>query len=433
MTLTLTKPFSQLNQPTLKRLPNGLTVIAESMPVDAVNLSLWLNVGSAAETNSINGMAHFLEHMVFKGTAQLRGGEFEQLVEGRGAVTNAATSQDYTHYYITTAPQDFAALAPHQIDIVLNASIPDASFEQERLVVLEEIRRSDDNSRRRTFQHAMDLAFPQLPYRRSVLGPADVIEQLTPTQMRTFHTTHYQSSAITAIAVGNLPVDELIEVVVSGFDQQMQAKPRPIAIPSLNTPNPLALEAPFTQIVRKEVVDHRLQQARLVMLWRVPGIDDLAQTYGLDVIASILGHGRTSRLIQDLREKLGLVNSIGVSNLNYQAQGVFYVIAQLPMANVQAAEAAIADHIYQLQIESVSDVEMTRIQRQVANRFVFGNETPSDRANLYGYYYALTGSLNPALGYPAQIQTLTAADIQQAAQRYLSPTCYGVVTLKPEA
>src|SRR6476469_2355310 len=104
MTSTLLKS-PPLNAPTLHKLPNGLTIVAEQMPVEAVNLSVWANVGSAIEPDDINGMAHFLEHMVFKGTAKLQSGEFERAIEERGAVTNAATSQDYTQYYITTDPK----------------------------------------------------------------------------------------------------------------------------------------------------------------------------------------------------------------------------------------------------------------------------------------------------------------------------------------
>lgn len=116
MTSTLIKSTAHtLNAPTLHRLPNGLTIVAEQMPVEAVNLNIWLNVGSAVESDDINGMAHFLEHMIFKGTAQLQSGEFERRIEQRGAVTNAATSQDYTHYYITTAPKDFAAQSPYSL------------------------------------------------------------------------------------------------------------------------------------------------------------------------------------------------------------------------------------------------------------------------------------------------------------------------------
>ena len=202
MTSILVNPSSiaKLNAPTVHHSSSGLTIIAEQLQIEAVNLNLWLNVGSAIESDEINGMAHFLEHMVFKGTARLKSGDFEKQIEERGAVTNAATSQDYTHYYITTAPKDFADLAPLQMDVVLNASIPDDGFERERFVVLEEIRRSEDNARRRNYQRMTDLAFDKLPYRRQVLGPATVIENLAAQQMRDFHHHWYQPSSMTAVA-----------------------------------------------------------------------------------------------------------------------------------------------------------------------------------------------------------------------------------------
>jgi predicted Zn-dependent peptidase len=106
-----------------------------------------------------------------------------------------------------------------QLDVVLNPSIPDDAFERERLVVLEEIRRSDDNPQRRTFRRAIETTFEQLPYRRQVLGPSSVIEQLKAQQMRDFHAKWYQPQLITAVAVGNLPVEELIEIVADGFTQ----------------------------------------------------------------------------------------------------------------------------------------------------------------------------------------------------------------------
>lgn len=421
MTSTVLSP--RLNAPRLHRLPNGLTIIAEQMPVEAVNLSLWVNLGSAVESDAINGMAHFLEHMVFKGTQRLCSGEFERLIEERGAVTNAATSQDYTHYYITTAPKDFAKLAPLQIDVVANCTIPDDGFERERAVVLEEIRRSEDNPRRRTFQRAMQTAFDRLPYRRPVIGPAAVISQLQPQQMRDFHAAWYQPQSIAAVAVGNLPVEELIEIVADGFSQ-IQSSSR--AAPPSHDPEP-----PFTEIVRQEYVDESLQQARLMMLWRVPGLMELEQTYALDVLAAILGQGRTSRLVRLLREEKGLVSQISVSNMTQRLQGTFYISAALPVENIPAVEAAIAQHIETIQTQLVQASEIARIRTQVANRFIFGNETPSDRAGLYGYYHSLVGDLEPAFSYPEKIQAVDAAALLTAAQRYLSPAAYGVVTLKP--
>ncbi|MEH1912595.1 MAG: pitrilysin family protein [Nostoc sp.] len=426
MTSTLRK-FPRLNTPTLHQLPNGLTIIAEQMPVEAVNLNVWIKVGSAVESDAINGMAHFLEHMIFKGTERLASGEFERRIEERGAVTNAATSQDYTHYYITTAPKDFAELAPLQIDVVSNASIPDDAFERERLVVLEEIRRSEDNPQRRTFRRAMETAFDELPYRRAVLGPESVIAELKPQQMRDFHTNWYQPQSITAVAVGNLPVEELIATVAEGFTKATKTPHSPLPTPH----SPLPTESPFTEIVRREFRDESLQQARLVMVWRVPGMTHLDRTYGLDVLAGILGHGRTSRLVRDLREERGLVSSISVSNMSNQLQGTFYISAKCAVENLAQVEDAIAQHIRQVQTELVTESEIARVGRRVANRFIFGNETPSDRANLYGYYQSLVGDLEPAFNYPAIIHSQDATDLMQAAKEYLSPDAYGVVVVKP--
>lgn len=424
MTSTLLK-LPRLNTPTVHHIPNGLTIIVEQMPIDAVNLNLWVKTGSAMEADTINGMAHFLEHIVFKGTKKLISGEFERRIEERGALTNAATSQDYTHYYITTAPQDFAELAPLQIDVVCNPSIPYDAFERERLVVLEEIRRSEDNPRRRIYRHIMETAFDYLPYRRPVLGPESIISQIQPQQMRDFHTHWYQPQSITAVAVGNLPVEELVEIIATEFNknyQQPTNKPTPIA------PTP---EPPFTEIVRQEIIDQTLQQARLVMIWRVPGLIKLDQTYALDIIAGILGHGRTSRLVQDLREQQELVSSISVSNMSNLLQGVFSISAKCNLENIATVEKAIAQHLRILHTEIVKESEISRIQQRVANQFIFGNETPSDRAGLYGYYQSLIGDLEPAFNYPQYIQSITATDLIQAAKNYLSPDAYGIVIVKP--
>ncbi|MBD2390628.1 pitrilysin family protein [Aphanizomenon flos-aquae NRERC-008] len=424
MTSTLLK-LPRLNTPTVHHIPNGLTIIVEQMPIDAVNLNLWVKTGSAMEADTINGMAHFLEHIVFKGTKKLISGEFERRIEERGALTNAATSQDYTHYYITTAPQDFAELAPLQIDVVCNPSIPHDAFERERLVVLEEIRRSQDNPRRRIYRHIMETAFDYLPYRRPVLGSESIISQIQPQQMRDFHTHWYQPQSITAVAVGNLPVEELVEIIATEFNKNYQQPP--------NKPTPIAPtpEPPFTEIVRQEIIDQTLQQARLVMVWRVPGLIKLDQTYALDIIAGILGHGRTSRLVQDLREQQELVSSISVSNMSNLLQGVFSISAKCNLENIATVEKAIAQHLHILYTEIVKESEISRIQQRIANQFIFGNETPSDRAGLYGYYQSLIGDLKPAFNYPQHIQSITATDLIQAVKNYLSPDAYGIVIVKP--
>lgn len=434
MTFTLaeSESFRSLSMPTVHRLSNGLTIIAEQMPVEAVTLSIWLGAGSAIEPDTMNGMAHYLEHMIFKGTQRLKTGEFERRVEQFGGATNAATSQDYTHYHITTAPHNFADLAPLQVEMVLNAAIPDEAFERERSVILEEIRRSHDNPRRRGFYRQMHTAFAQLPYRRPVLGRSEVVQELTPPQMREFHQTWYRPQSMTAVAVGNLPTDELVQIVADGFAQAIAARSQTPADHSPVTHlSHLAAEVPFSTIQRQEYDDASLQTARLSLMWRVPGMADVQQTYALDAIAYVLGQGRTARLVNDLRENRRLVHSISSSNMTYARQGIFSVVAQLSVDHLAEVEAAIAQHIAQLQTDLIRDRELDRIRTLVANQYIFGNETPGNRAGLYGYYHTLVGDLAPALNYPARIRALDAVDLQRAAQQYLTPDAYGIVVSKP--
>ena len=427
MTATVPSQIPSLRKsgPTAYRLANGLTIVAEQMPVDAVSLNVWLQVGSSVESDAINGMAHFLEHMIFKGTATLAPGEFDRRVEARGAVMNAATSQDYTHYFITTAPQDFAELAPLQIELVAQSSIPDGEFERERLVVLEEIRRSQDNPARRLHGHMMAACFARLPYRRPVLGSRETVGELTSAQMRDFHRQWYQPANMTVVAVGNLPVETLIETVCDRLPE-IQTSPA-----EAGQVVPIA-EAAFAEPVRCEYEDPGVRQARLVLLWRVPGLVSLDRTYALDAIAAILGQGRMSRLFRELREERRWVNSISASNATQKLQGYFYVSARLPVENLARTEAAIREQLQRLQQEPVTVGELARIRTQVANRFIFANERPGDRANLYGYYLSQIGDLAAALDYPRRIQALHAEDLQEAAQRYLSPEVCATVVVRPQ-
>lgn len=418
MTFTLVKP-NALHSPSITTLTNGLTIITEQIPVSAVNVNVWLNVGSAVESDNINGMAHFLEHMIFKGSQTLASGEFERLLEAKGAVTNAATSQEYTHFYFTCAPEDFIDILPLQLDLVLNPLLPLAEFEREKMVVLEEIRRSHDNPRRKISDTMMNSVFPNLPYHRPILGTQQIIENLTCQQMQDFHQSWYQPSGMTVVAVGNLPVEELTQNIINSLSIN-EIKPQPQRVK-------YQPESPFTRIITNEYVDTSLQQSRLILTWLVPGLDNFMETLPLDVLAVILGMGKLSRLFQDLRENRRLVTRISANNMTNKIQGVFSVSAQLPKENITEVKDAIISHLREIQLHGVTQKELNRVCQIVANQFIFQSEKPSDKTNLYGYYYSLLNSINPALEYATSIRNLTVEDIQKAAQQFLNLDAYGVV------
>lgn len=418
MTLTAVKPTLR-NTPTITKLSNGATIIAEQMPVDAVNFNVWFNIGSAVESNQINGMAHFLEHMIFKGSKKLLCGEFERIVESRGALTNAATSQEYTHFYVTCSPENFADLAPLQLDLVLSSSLPDEEFVREKLVVLEEIRRANDNPRRLAFEKAMNICFPNLPYSRPILGTQASIEPLIREQMFEFHRYWYQPASMTVNAVGNLPVEDLIAIVAEAMENY--------SVGQAMVKMPFVSESAFQEIVRDEYVDPALKQSRMIMMWHVPGLMSFEDTLALDVLAVVLGQGKLSRLFRSLRENKRLVKGISASNMTHQVQGVFYIGSQLSKDNLDLVEGEILDHIKDIQDNGINESELKRVCNLVANQFIFQSEKPSDRTNLYGYYYSQLGNLDLAFNYTNSLRSLTVDDIQRAAQQYLNIKGYGIV------
>lgn len=200
------------------RLDNGLTVIHQhtpAMPVAAVDV--WVKAGSVVEPDEWSGMAHFLEHMIFKGTSKTAPGRFDREVEHRGGITNAATSYDYAHYFITTAAQHLEETLPYLADILLNAAIPDDEFDRERDVVLEEIRQSYDNPDCVAFQVLSETVYQRHPYGRPILGDEETLMARSPDDMRAFHRTYYQPENLTVVVVGDVSQDAALSLVDRTF------------------------------------------------------------------------------------------------------------------------------------------------------------------------------------------------------------------------
>jgi zinc protease len=249
---------------------------------------------------TLSGIAHFLEHMIFKGSVRQPLGEFEAAIEACGGNTNACTSNDYTNYHITIPPSDFAQLAPRLLDLVLNAAIPELEFDRERQVVLEEIARSKDNCDRRIYRELSQLIYSDLPYSRAVLGSEEVISGLSSCQMQKFHRALYQPQNMTIVAVGGLPVEEM-QRVIEGFWANN-------SFANLSSLEAISQPAPDRSktLARQEIIDSHLKRARLICSWRTPGLADYEANLTLGVLASVLGGGRTSRLVKDLKETRGI-------------------------------------------------------------------------------------------------------------------------------
>jgi zinc protease len=405
------------------KLNNGLRVIHQRIAATpVVALDAWVRAGATLEPDSWSGMAHFLEHMIFKGTESIAPGEFDRIIENRGGITNAATSHDYAHFFVTAAADYLAETAQPLAELLLRASIPDLEFDRERDVVLEEIRQAQDNPDWLGFQAMMETVYQQHPYRRSVLGTEELLMSRTPHEMRCFHRSHYQPENMTVVIVGGIDEDQAREVIGQAFEQFSDRW----ECPKLEA----AAEPPMVEIRRQEIYLPRLEQARLTMAWTGPGVAQLQSACGLDLLSVLLGDGRTSRLVRELREELQLVQAIDSSFSLQRESSLFTISAVLEAKDVEKVEALICDRIWELQSEPVSEPELLRCKRLLCNDFAFSIETPGQLAGLYGYYNTIANA-ELALSYPTRIQAFQPSDLQRLAQQYLSPRHYAAVVLKP--
>ncbi len=415
----------------LTTLDNGLTVIHQQTPATPVAaVDVWMKAGAVLEPDEWSGMAHFLEHMIFKGTDQIPPGVFDREVEHRGGVTNAATSYDYAHYFITTAAQYLDETLPYLAEILLNAAIPEAEFDRERDVVLEEIRQSYDNPDCVAFQILTETVYQNHPYGRPILGTEDLLMQRSPEEMRSFHRTHYQPENMTVVVVGDLDRDAALQLV----DRNFRSFSADIGCPRHQS----EAEPPIIQVRRQELCMPRLEQARLMMAWLGPGIDSPLQTleaqlqaaYSLDLLSVVLAEGRTSRLVWELRENRNLVQDISSGFSVQRESGLFTISAWLEEENLERVEAIICDRLSQLAATPVPEAELARCKRLLCNDYAFSTETPGQLAGLYGYY-SLIAHPEIVATYPQRIQAIQPEDLQRLAAQFLSPYHYAATVVRP--
>ncbi|WP_413166480.1 M16 family metallopeptidase [Capilliphycus salinus ALCB114379] len=408
---------------TIFRLDNGLTVIHQEISATpVVVVDVWTGAGARKEPEPWSGMAHFLEHMIFKGTDQIAPGIFDQVIESRGGVANAATSHDYAHFYITTASQYLEETLPTLAELLLNATIPDDEFIRERDVVLEEIRQAEDDVDWIEFQSLMETVYTHHPYGRSVLGTPEKLMQRTPEEMRCFHRSHYQPENMVVAIVGGVKQDRALKTIEEAFNRF----PTPERCPCIG----LTPEPKLREIRRQELQLPNAELARMSIAWLGPNVKQLREGYGLDLLSVILAEGRSSRLVRVLREELQWVHHLSSSFSLQQESSILTINALLDPEKIESVEQVILDCISQLHSEPISELELKRSQRLLCNDYAFSTETPAQLAGLYGYYFTVSQPEFSVI-YPTEIQSFDTSDIQELAQKYLSLDSHAVTIVRP--
>lgn len=405
------------------KLDNGQTVIIQQVKANPiVIIDTWIKTGSINETDKNNGVAHFLEHLFFKGTKKYPTGEFDKILESKGAVTNAATSKDFTHYYITIPSNQFDLAMDLHADMLMNPLLPRKELEKERKVVLEEISKDATNPSDMVFENLNSMFYKTHPYKRKVIGTKEIIENITREEILEFYNKYYTPSNMVTIIIGDVDVNKALEQTKKAFagndkprqKQVKYKKEKPITAQKTN------IEYTQTQsgymIVGYQTVD-------------VTGKD----TYALDVLATILGDGKSSMLNQAIKEQKQLAFSIGAANASYKDDGRFFIQSNFTPDNLEKLENAIFEQVKFVQKNGVSQADLDKAKNMIERDTHYSRESISNIASELGYTYVLTDGLKYYDEYLNNIKKVTPDEVKKVANKYLDENKSAISIVMPES
>ena len=404
------------------KLDNGQTVVIQEVrnnPI--VTIDTWIKTGSIDEDDSNNGVAHFLEHLFFKGTKNHESGEFDQILETKGAITNAATSKDFTHYYVTIPSKDFDLAMELHGDMMLHPLIPRNEMEKERKVVLEEINKDLVSPTRILQENLNSMMYTTHPYKRKVIGRSDVIETITRDQVLNFYNAHYSPSNMITIVVGDVDTNHALERIKEVFNAEYKKQTKTI----------YQKEAQLTS-QQKKVEYIKTESGYMVIGFRGTPIND-NDSYALDVLSTILGDGRSSVLNQVLKEKKRLAFSVDAGNSTFRDDGIFYISANFEPEKCKQVQSAIFDEIKNIQDKGVSDEQLSLAKNIIERNTYYSRESITNIATEIGYTMALTNDIKFYDTYLDKIKSVSKDEVKRVANKYLGENKSAVSIILPES
>ena len=403
------------------KLDNGQTVVIQEVRTNPiVTIDTWIKTGSIDENDSNNGVAHFLEHLFFKGTKNHEPGDFDKILETKGAITNAATSKDFTHYYITIPSKYFDLAMDLHADMLLHPLIPRNEMEKERKVVLEEISK-DQNSPNKILRENLDqMLYKTHPYKRRVIGKSEVIETITRDQILNFYNEHYNPSNMVTLVIGDVDTKIALDKIKNVFNDSYK-KPLKNIYPK---------EFPLTE-QKKEISYQNVQSGYMLIGFRGTPIDN-KDSYALDVLSTILGDGRSSVLNQAIKEKKRIAFSVSAGNSTFKDDGIFYISADFEPDKCKLVQDAVFEEISKIQKNGITDEQLKLAKNIIERNTYYARESISNISSEIGYTMALTGDIKFYDSYLNNIKNVSKQDVKKAAEKYLGKDKSAVSIVLPE-
>jgi len=390
---------------TLHKLSCGMPLlICANHEVELATVDIWVRTGSGHEPPAVNGISHFLEHMLFKGTAQYGLGEIENRIESLGGVCNAATSLDFTHYYVTI-PSSHVNTAVEMICEMIRSSTLEASeLEKERLVILEEYRRKQDHPTGILFEQMYATFFRKGPYHQTVIGTEETIQSINRDQMMDYYRHRYSPENMALVICGDVTpaIIDKVESAFSGFERQLTA---------LHHPPPTEYGRGILNHIDKPT------GGEVYVTWSfpAPGLNNPGAILDLDVAQFILGQGRASILHQQLKEKQNLCSSISTYYPTHIHDSLFVFIATCAPNQRNALREGLISEIKAFLANPPDTDTLARAHRLLRSSHLFSMETSSGTATNTGYYYTLTGDTAFLDKYIRNLENITPESVMNAA------------------
>jgi len=390
-------------------LESGVRVVTERIPtLRSVALGVWVGTGSRDEPDDLAGASHFLEHMLFKGTARWSARGIAEAVEAVGGDMNAFTTHEYTAFYIRV-PDEAADLAADILaDIIREPSFRPDEVESERQVILEEIRMRDDAPDDVVHETFGATIFPQHPIGREIIGSHGTVGDMTRDAIADYHRSHYRAHNLVVAAAGNLDhariIERLGEALVDGADGgsgERPARPRPELAP----PRPLAVE------------ERPTEQAHLVLGVRSLPRDDPGR-WALGVLNQVLGGGMASRLFQEVREERGLAYSVYSYRAAFEEVGALGIYVGTGPERMNEALDVVDAQIARLRAEGgVSDEELTAAKGHLIGSTALSLETAASRMHRIGTAELTLREVLSVDEVVAKMRAVTADDVASVVDR----------------
>jgi predicted Zn-dependent peptidase len=389
----------------LAKLSNGLRIVTDRIEtVDTVSLGIWVEVGTRHEAPEVNGVAHFLEHMAFKGTERRSARAIAEEIEAVGGHLNAYTSRESTAYYAKVLKEDVPLALDILADILMHSSFDPAELERERTVILQEIGQANDTPDDIVFDHFQERAFPAQAMGRPVLGSPEIIRRLPREQVMAYLRAHYGAARMVLSASGNLDHDRIVDLADRLFSEMPPERP---------------ITAEPAHYAGGDYRQQRdLEQLHLVLGFPGLSLDD-PDYYAAMVVATAFGGGMSSRLFQEVREKRGLVYAIHSFAHSYRDCGLFGIYAGTGEEEASELVPVLCDETMRLE-QGFTPVELARAKAQIKAGLLMSLESTSARCEQMAQHMLIHGRPFDPADIVHKIEAVDDAAMKRVVTRWRS-------------